>query len=110
MSEGMILSAYGSHNATIAMYYNGEYHIVELERWLNKKNAGLAGYLPAKYPQKVFDDIMQYLFEKAGTDKVDLFLTNYFTKINFDGYNISQFKRFDHHQSHAAGAYYQSPY
>ena len=67
-------------------------------------------YLPVKYPQKVFDDIMQYLFEKAGTDKVDLFLTNYFTKINFDGYNISQFKRFDHHQSHAAGAYYQSPY
>jgi carbamoyltransferase len=53
---------------------------------------------------------MEYLFERAGTRKVDLFLSNYFTKIDFTGYDIKEFRRFDHHQSHAAGAYYQSDF
>jgi carbamoyltransferase len=110
MSDGLILSAYGSHNATIAVYHNEKYHIIELERWLNKKNSGLAGYLPAKYPQKVFDDIMEYIFNLTGARTVDLFLTNYFTKIDFSNYDIKKFQRFDHHMSHAACAFYQSDF
>lgn len=110
MADKLILSAYGSHNATIAMYYRGEYTVVELERWLNRKNSGLAGYLPTKYPQKVFDEVMEYLLEKAGTRHVDLFLMNYFTHIDFDKYDIDEFRRFDHHASHAAGAFYQSDF
>lgn len=110
MDDRVIFSAYGSHNATITMYCRGEYYVVELERWLNRKNSGLAGYLTTKYPQKVFDDVMEYLLEKAGTRKIDLFLMNYFTHVNFEKYDIQEFRRFDHHASHAAGAYYQSPY
>lgn len=110
MTDKLILSAYGSHNATIAMYYRGEYTVIELERWLNRKNSGLAGYLPTKYPQKVFDDVMDYLLEKAGTRHIDLFLMNYFTHIDFEKYDIDEFRRFDHHASHAAGAFYQSDY
>lgn len=110
MTDGVIISVYGSHNATVAMYHDGEYHVVELERWLNRKNSGLNGYLPTKYPQKVFDDVMEYLLNKAGTRKIKLFLSNYFVKIDLSRYDIDSIQRFDHHASHAACAFYQSDY
>lgn len=110
MTDGLLISAYGSHNAAIAAFYNEKYYIIELERWLNKKNAGLAGYLPAKCPQKVFDDILNYIFEKTNTNVIDIFLSNYFSKVDLSNYNIKQHKRFDHHAAHAACAFYQSPY
>ena len=107
----LIMSAYGSHNATIAMYYRGEYTVVEVERWLNKKNAGLLSYLPAGYPQLVFDEITDYLLSKTDRSDVDVFLGNYFDfkKIK-PKFNIHKHLNFDHHESHAACAFFQSPY
>lgn len=110
MSDGIIISAYGSHNATLAMYHNGKYTVVEVERWANRKNSGLTGYLPLKNPQQAIDDIMEYLFEIAGTRKINLFLDNYFAKIDLTKYDIENFQKFDHHAAHAAGAYYQSKF
>lgn len=106
-----IVSVYGSHNATVALYHDNKYHIVEVERWLNKKNAGLITYLPSEYPQLVFDEIIDYLRAKTGFDVVDLYLTNYadISKLK-PKFQYKQHINFDHHTAHAACAFYQSPF
>lgn len=111
MSNELIISAYGSHNAAIAMYYNGNYRVIEVERWLSKKNAGLINYLPSGYPKIIFDEIMEYLLSLTDRSDVDLYLTNY-ADINKmkPSFSYKQHNRFDHHEAHAATAFYQSPY
>lgn len=109
MNDFLVISAYGSHNAAISMYYRGEYTVVEVERWLNSKNAGLVNYMPCNHPQVVFDEITEWLLEKAGKQTVDLFITGYINKI------VPKFKyvkqvAVDHHLAHAAAAFYQSPF
>ena len=75
--DNLIISLYGSHNAAVSMYYKGEYYVVEVERWLNIKNSGLTGYLPARNPQLVFDDIVNWLLNKTNGEEVDTFLVGY---------------------------------
>ncbi len=109
MSDQLIISAYGSHNAAISSYYKGEYTVIEVERWLNSKNIGLTNYMPCSHPQIVFDEITNYLLEKSGKTEVDLYITGYVNKI------IPKFKfkkqiTVDHHLAHAAAAFYQSPF
>lgn len=110
MQKQLFVSAYGSHNATIAAYHDGRYYVIELERWLNKKNSGLNGYLPTKLPQRTFDDIISFIFSETNTNSITKFMSNYVTKIDLSKYNIQQQKRFDHHMAHACCAFYQSPY
>lgn len=111
MNKELIISAYGSHNSSISMLYNGNYTVVEVERWLNKKNAGLINYLPAGYPKIVFDEITDFLLSKTDRSDVDLYLTNYndLNKLK-PSFNYKEHKRFDHHEAHAATAFYQSPF
>ena len=111
MSNELIIAAYGSHNAAVAMYYKGTYRVIEVERWLSKKNAGLINYLPSGYPKIIFDEIMEYLLSLTDRSDVDLYLTNYAdTNKMKPGFNYKQYNRFDHHEAHAATAFYQSPY
>lgn len=111
MNDELIIAAYGSHNATVAMYYKGNYTVIEVERWLSKKNAGLITYLPAAYPQVIFDEITDFLLSKTNRSDVDLYMTNYndLNKIK-PKFVYKEHKRFDHHEAHAATAFYQSPY
>ena len=44
MSELPVISIYGSHNAAIALSYEGQTYVVEAERVLGLKNAGLSQY------------------------------------------------------------------
>lgn len=109
MNDYLVISAYGSHNAAISMYYKGEYTVVEVERWLNSKNIGLVNYMPCAHPQIVFDEITDWLLEKAGKREVDVFITGYVNKI------VPKFKfkkqiGVDHHMAHASAAFYQSPF
>jgi carbamoyltransferase len=111
MNDQLLISAYGSHNASVAMYYKGQYHVVEVERWLNKKNAGLITYLPAGYPQVVFDEILDYLLGLTDRSHIDVYLTNYSDlKRLKPKYSYNIHANFDHHEAHAATAFYQSPY
>jgi len=111
LSNELIIAAYGSHNAAVAMYYNGNYRVIEVERWLSKKNAGLINYLPSGYPTIIFDEIMEYLLSLTDRSEVDLYLTNY-ADINKmkPSFTYKQHNRFDHHEAHAATSFYQSPY
>lgn len=110
MSENkIVLSAYGSHNASIALYYNGDYKVVEVERWINQKNAGLTGYLPCKSPQVVFDDITEWLLKDVDGD-VDIFITGYLSETIVPKFKYKTKHRVNHHEAHAAAAFYQSPF
>ena len=109
MNDYLVISAYGSHNAAISMYYKGEYTVVEVERWLNSKNIGLVNYMPCTHPQVVFDEITDYLLKKAGKSEVDMYITGYVNKI-VPKFKFKQQMGVDHHMAHAAAAFYQSPF
>lgn len=109
MSSKLILSAYGSHNAAISMYYDGKYTVVEVERWLNSKNIGLANYLPSYNMQLVFDEICEYLLAQTNRSDVDVYITGYMGNIK-PKFKYHKHITCDHHTAHAAGAFYQSPY
>lgn len=111
MKNELILSWYGSHNAAAAMYYDGKYYVVEVERWLNSKNAGLCNYMPVRNMQLVYDEITDWLLSQTDRNDVDVYLTGY---IN-DMYIKPKFKYkklvgIDHHTAHAACTLFQSPY
>ena len=107
----LILSAYGSHNAAITMYYNGHYYVVEVERWLNSKNQGLCNYMPVRNMQLVFDEIVDYLLAKTDRKDVDIYLSGYMNeKYIKPKFVYKQHLGVDHHMAHAACTFYQSPY
>jgi carbamoyltransferase len=110
MNDYLVLSAYGSHNAAISMFYKGEYTVVEVERWINQKNAGLTSYLPSTNPQLVFDEITDWLLAKAGRSSVDVYIPGYINSQVTPKFQIKKTEYIDHHLAHAAAAFYQSPF
>jgi carbamoyltransferase len=107
MSNNLIISAYGSHNAAVSMYYKGVYTVVEVERWLNSKNAGLTSYLPARNMQLVFDEICQYLIDQTDKSEIDVYISGYMGELR-PKIKYKTHLQCDHHTAHAAGAFYQS--
>ena len=105
----LIISAYGSHNAAISMFYKGNYTVVEVERWLNSKNAGLTFYNPSRNPQLVFDEICQWLIDQTDKSEVDVYISGYMGNVR-PKFKVNLSLQCDHHVAHAAGAFYQSPY
>jgi carbamoyltransferase len=108
-NDKLIISAYGSHNASISLYYKGLFSVIEVERWTNIKNAGLTFYMPSKNPQIVFDEITSYLLKQTDRKDVDIYLTEYVSNI-VPKFHFKQQLPYDHHMAHAAGTFYQSPY
>lgn len=118
MSDELIISVYGSHNAAVAMYYKGEYKVVEIERWKNVKHMGLLHYFPINgNPKTELNNIIQYLLNGTGRTDIDVYLTN-FADITSDGefpvvkptVKFKKHIKFKHHVAHAACSFYQSPY
>jgi carbamoyltransferase len=111
MKNELIIASYGSHNAAVAMFYKGTYTVIEVERWLSKKNAGLITYLPASNPNIILEEITEFLLSKTDRSEVDLYLTNYgdLSKLK-PSFNYVKSLTFDHHEAHAACAFYQSPF
>ena len=113
------ISFYGSHNAAYVVEEGGKILLVlEVERFLNYKNSGLAQYMCPKNEDIIFlaEYIPKFIMKKFNIDK---FENCYF--INSDVildqvYKLEQYIKADnyihglHHQSHVAGAFYQSPY
>jgi carbamoyltransferase len=114
------ISFYGSHNATYVVEENGEILLVlEVERFLNYKNSGMAQYLCPKVPDLIFLShyIPQHIMKKLNIKKFDTcYIMNGAVimdeKTYYLGKNIiaDKYKFPTHHQSHAAGTFYQSPY
>lgn len=108
----------GSHNAAIAIEHQGQYLVVELERYLNIKNAGCFSWKVTTEPRRVIVDIIEYA--KTFFSSHLEFEICAFNELSANDRGIERFLRelirandyvpIPHHQCHAAGTFYQSSF
>ena len=60
------IAFYGSHNGAIALENNGEYHVIEFERFFNVKNIGLAQYKPLRFREEAVYAVLDYVDKELG--------------------------------------------
>lgn len=117
------ISVHGSHNGGVVIEKGGEIlRVIEAERFLNEKNMGLAQYNTPRYPYIVFEQIMEYVEREFGFKKFDtcIYSSSDFVGENFDkSYShywihktvtARSYQHCEHHEAHANGVFYQSPY
>ena len=111
------LGFFGSHNASIAISYEGKVlEVIELERWLSKKNAGLFYYENPKLCWTYISEIKKYLKDKYKVDHYDNVIYNSVDNGRLPGgwdekvFNANNYIFLPHHQAHAYCGLYQSPY
>jgi len=114
---------YGSHNAALAVEQDGEIIcVIEIERFIGYKNSGIAQYKVPKHKSyndlcSVIKDAIEFIKEEYNINQFDNCIA-----INTDVVIDHQLLRthesipannyysYHHHQAHAAGTFYQSPY
>lgn len=113
------IAFYGSHNAAYVVEEDGKILlVVEVERFINYKNSGLAQYMCPKYQDILFlakyipEFIMKKLniseFENCYYLNSDVIIEE---KFNLETYiKAKNYHHGLHHLSHAGGCFYQSPY
>jgi NADH:ubiquinone oxidoreductase subunit len=117
------ISFYGSHNATFVVEKDGKIlPIIEVERFSNSKNCGIAQYKPAVHILLTLEECLKFIKNEYGIDEFD---TCYYecTDVvveDFDRRHIiyptekripaKNYKHVGHHEAHAYGCFYQSPY
>lgn len=114
------ISFYGSHNAAYVVEDKGEILLVlEVERFLNYKNSGLAQYMCPKIDELLFlaEYIPQYIMKKLNiTEFENCYVANSDVIMDHQIYNMEKYipaKNYIpglHHRSHAASTFYQSPH
>lgn len=113
------IAFYGSHNSAYVVEDKGEIlAVLEVERFLNLKNSGMAQYLCPKVTDILFyaEYIPKFLMKKFGIEKFDnCYYLN--TDIIIDTlFHLQKYIVADnyieckHHEAHAAGTFYQSSY
>lgn len=114
------ISISGGHNAAITVAKGRKVlEVIEVERFINWKNAGLGLYKVPKDKDRIF------LYTKLLVDYISKKYTNRFDyglehgletyvngqQINLNGYfNVNYWFRSIHHKSHSGGAFYQTTY
>lgn len=117
------ISFYGSHNATFVVEKDGKIlPIIEVERFSNSKNCGIAQYKPAVHILLTLEECLKFIKNEYGIEEFD---TCYYecTDVvveDFDRKHIiyptekripaKNYKHVGHHEAHAYGCFYQSPY
>jgi carbamoyltransferase len=113
------ISFYGSHNAAIVVERDGEILIVlEIERFNAYKNSGVAQFKVPANPFQLMEKIVDFIkrrfdietFENCIALNVDSIWGD--KKVWFDEFIPAHnyIRSGYHHESHAANAFYQSPY
>jgi carbamoyltransferase len=112
------IALYGSHNGGIAFNDNGTYRVIEIERFINKKNFGLTQYLLCNHNRYILSEMLNYInkyynksldFDTVVYSNTDvIYGDNYFQYEKF--INAKEHKFCLHHHAHAAGTFYQSPF
>lgn len=112
------ISLYGSHNGGIAFNDNGTYRVIEIERFVNKKNYGLTQYLLCNHNRFILDEMLDYIRDHFGKGAV--FDTVIYSNtdviygsdhLHYEKYiPAEEYKNCLHHHAHAAGTFYQSPF
>lgn len=114
------ISVYGSHNASFVIEDKGKIlYVIEVERALNYKNSGLAQYKVPRptdilYLPYVLSDLIYRItgfseFETCYRLNTDVIIDEKCYDL-VDSIKAKKFVEGLHHESHAAGAFYQSPY
>jgi carbamoyltransferase len=114
---------YGSHNAALAVEKDGKVVcVVEIERYIGYKNAGVAQYKVPKH--KGYNDLKGLIrdavdlikrehnidkFENCIAINTDLVIDNQLLHTPH-AIKADNYYDYHHHQAHAAGTFYQSPY
>ncbi len=117
------ISYHGSHNGALVIEENGEILcVIEVERFLNYKNVGLTQYKVPRYIMISLEEILKWIEKEYGITE---FENCYFSSTDFIGENFEGVHRaFQtvhkikaknyihgwHHESHAYGVFYQSPF
>lgn len=114
-----IVSVYGSHNAAIAFYYNGQYSIYEVERFIGYKNAGLCQYKFC-WPPEIYVDAIINDFKKRNSitsdpdvviwNRTDYSHDNTYHKMHTTIPAKEYVAGAPHHIAHASGTFYQSTF
>lgn len=112
------ISFYGSHNAAVVVEQKGKILcVIEVERFLNSKNAGYGQYLTSATRPFLMNDILRYIKNKFNISE---FENCYYS--NTDTIEGSELVRYEqlipaknfhqsfHHTAHAACAFYQTNY
>ncbi len=112
------IAFYGSHNSSFAIEDKGEIiAILEVERFINQKNAGISQYSVAKDPHVVFHFFMQWIEQEFNISEFEnCYAMNslmYVPPVMYDMTDLVKAKNvtyFRHHATHANGVFYQSPF
>jgi len=117
------ISFHGSHNGAIVIEKNKEILcVIEIERFLNYKNVGIAQYKTPRYIMIAVEEILKWVEKEYNISEFD---NCYFSSTDFVGENFDRTHQIFqtnqlikaknyihgfHHESHAYGVFYQSPY
>jgi len=112
------ISFYGSHNSAVAVESNGEIlTVIEVERFLSRKNAGYAQYLTAGTRRFLLKEILKYIEKEYGiTEYENCYYLNTDTIENTekvfyqDLIPAKKYIQSNHHFSHASCGFYQTNY
>jgi len=117
------ISFHGSHNGGLVLENNGEILcVIEFERFLGQKNFGLAQYKTPRHIMISLEEILKWVKKEYGLYEFDncFFSSTDFVGENFEGkhilfqlterINAKNIIHCQHHESHAYGCFYQSPY
>lgn len=103
------LAIYGSHNAAAALAIDGKLELVlELERFINRKNIGIFMYYTPNSYEYVLEFISEYILEKYGIAKYDTVIVEYLNENQYKYFPADQYKGAFHHLTHAYNSFYQS--
>ena len=104
------LGIHGSHNAALAISYKGEVlEVVELEKWIEQKNAALWFYYPNGEPIDKIKEILEYFKTKYGAYKYDNIAYQSVPNNVIESLPAFEYKHILHHEAHVWNSYYQSP-
>lgn len=103
------LGIHGSHNAAVAISYGGDIlEVVELERWVQIKNAAFYYYHPILNPIEVLNEILDYFDFKYQAKEYDYAMVNSWPQENYKDLRAANVIYVPHHEAHACNVMYHS--
>tara|TARA_B110000902_G_scaffold50491_1_gene57964 strand:- start:2337 stop:4901 length:2565 start_codon:yes stop_codon:yes gene_type:complete len=103
------IGVYGSHNSSVALSHKGDVvEVVELERWVGKKNAAFYFHFPESNPDELLVEIHEYFKDKYGVYVYDNCMYNS-CLTNINKIPALNYEWVSHHLAHVTNTIYQSP-
>lgn len=112
----MNLYVYGSHDASISILKDGEVYVYEIERFNKKRHSALTNNYEfiTHLSTSELIDLLNLIKNQLKISKIDKCYYNQIFDREFEifkkYFDINQFICYDHHESHAANAFYQSKF